>query len=357
MRRVGLIGFGSIAENAHLPAWHSFPGVQVTAIADTSRQRLARAQTLLPQACLYDSPLELIAGAEIDCLDIASPPSTHAHFMEAACSRGIGAIICEKPFVLSTDEFLRVVRASDRSGTRVASVNNWLYSDLNQTVKSILAAGEIGEVRNVQLKTGRLEAARGNGGWLPDWRTDLEHSGGGILLDHGWHQLYLLLGWMGQPIERVSAVSRTVNPRHEPVEDEATIQLQFPHGQGQIELSWAAPERINEGQIKGNEGCIDIHDDHVVICTPQNRREIQLAQRLTQSSYHPDWFVSTFRYNVLAADGEEAERNFAEAGLLVSAIGAAYESARHGGAPRVPAVLDDGTDPGDVGGGGSTPRA
>lgn len=35
--RIGLVGFGSIAEHGHLPAWRSFPDVEVAAIADIRR--------------------------------------------------------------------------------------------------------------------------------------------------------------------------------------------------------------------------------------------------------------------------------------------------------------------------------
>src|SRR3954449_5600991 len=99
MRRVGLVGFGSIAENGHLPAWQSFPDVEVVAVADLSPQRLERARELLPGAALYDTPLDLIRSADLDGVDICTPPSTHTDLILAACERGVGDIVCEKPLV------------------------------------------------------------------------------------------------------------------------------------------------------------------------------------------------------------------------------------------------------------------
>lgn len=104
MRRVGLVGFGSIAEHGHLPAWCSFSGVEVVAVADVSVERLERARAALPHADLYSSPLELIARADVNIVDICTPPSTHIDFLLAACRRGAVDVVCEKPLVLSEGE-------------------------------------------------------------------------------------------------------------------------------------------------------------------------------------------------------------------------------------------------------------
>lgn len=338
MRRIGLIGFGSIGEHGHLPALLSFPGVEVVAIADLAPERRRQAQILLPQAELYAEPHALIAQAKIDCLDICSPPMTHADLIEAACRRGIADIISEKPFVLTRDAYRRVAEARARSGSRVISVNNWMHSDLNQQVLGVLRAGDIGRIRSVWLRTGRPDAARGIDSWLPSWRTDLAYAGGGILLDHGWHQLYLLLGWLAEPVLTVRAQARTADLRHLPVEDEIEVELQFPSGTGRIELSWTADGRTNEGAIEGDEGSIQVQDDRIVVRNRSGERVLPFHDRLTQSSYHPEWFERMLRYNVFTTDRTEADRNFAEAGLLVDIITAAYRSAGDGGEACYPAV-------------------
>jgi UDP-N-acetylglucosamine 3-dehydrogenase len=333
MCRIGLVGFGSIAEKGHLPALQSFSGVEVVAVADVSAERLARARELLPNATLYDSPLDLITGGEVTGVDICTPPNTHADVIIAACARGLADVICEKPLVLTEEEYRRVARAREQSGSRVVSVNNWMHSDLNRHVSAVLNAETIGSVHSIELRTGRPAAALGNEGWMPRWRTDLTHSGGGIILDHGWHQFYLLLGWMREPIQSVSATARTVNPRHAPVEDEATVEVQFATGTGHVELSWASKARTNDGFIQGSDGTIAIHDDRIEVKSGAGTRELRFAGRLTQSSYHPDWFQAMYHCNLLDADRTEADRNFAEAGVLVSTIQAAYDSAKAGGTP------------------------
>ncbi len=331
MRRMGLVGFGSIAENGHLPALQSFGQIEVVAVADISPERLERAHSLLPRAALFDSPLRLIEQADVSGIDICTPPGTHAELIVAACRRGLADVVCEKPLVLSEEEYLRVSRARAQSGSRVVCVNNWMHSDLNRHVLAELDAGSIGSVQSIELCTGRPDNALGTAGWMPHWRTDPAHAGGGIILDHGWHQFYLLMGWMRKPVEAVQATTRTVNPRHLPVEDEAVVTMRFSSGTGRVELSWTADNRTNGGIIRGSAGTIAIYDDRIVVRNDRGKRETRFTERLTQSSYHSDWFVQMFRYNMLDDDRAEADRNFAEAGILVNAIGAAYRSAQRGG--------------------------
>ncbi|MGH2443533.1 MAG: Gfo/Idh/MocA family protein, partial [Chloroflexota bacterium] len=255
---------------------------------------------------------------------------------EAACGRSVPTIVSEKPLVLTEHQYERVASARAAAGNRVISVNNWMHSDLNRHVRVLLDEEVIGKVRSIFLRTGRNAAALGHDSWSPRWRTDPAHSGGGIILDHGWHQLYLLLGWMNEPVQEVSAQTRTSNPRNYPVEDEAGIVLKFASGCSSIELTWTSSGRSNDGYITGDRGQIAIHDDRVVVHNGEVERSLPFKGRLTESSYHPDWFREVFRYNVLDENRREADRNFAEAGVLVSTIAAAYRSAQAHGEPRRP---------------------
>jgi predicted dehydrogenase len=276
----------------------------------------------------------------------------------------VSDVVCEKPLVLSEEEYVRVAGARTASGSRVISINNWIHSDLNRNVSALLMQGAVGAVQRVELRTGRPDCALGNGDWMPRWRTDRAVSGGGIILDHGWHQLYLMMNWMQQPLESVSARTRTVDSRHYPVEDEALIDMLFLSGCGRIELSWTAPGRMNAGMIRGEGGVINVLDDRVIVESGRGRKELPFRDRLTESSYRPGWFEAVFRDNVMHESRAEADRNFAEAGALVSVIRAAYRSAKESGVPCRPTLShreepgavrsEDGVSTNDSGGGGAT---
>ena len=71
----------------------AWPELEVVAISDLSPERLERSHAAVPEAALFASAEELIATAGIDCLDICTPPSTHAELMRAACEAGVADVL------------------------------------------------------------------------------------------------------------------------------------------------------------------------------------------------------------------------------------------------------------------------
>jgi predicted dehydrogenase len=339
--RVGLIGFGHVAERAHLPAWLASAGSEIVALADIAPERCARARVLVPKARIYGSADELLDHEALDVLDICSPPNTHADFVVAACERGIPHIICEKPLTVSEAEFIRIAQAWAAGGSRIVTVNNWLYSDLHRLVNEALATGMIGDITTVTLRTFRPDCALGTECWQPRWRTDRSIAGGGIILDHGWHQLSLMLAWLGDGVEHVQACVDTRDARHAPVEDQATIDVFFPRSWGRIELSWAAAVRSNSGLIEGTTGRIVIGDDRIIVKHAGGYSERLYSGRLSASSYHPDWFEAFFHQTVLTPDRRGADRNFVQTALITGILAAAYRSAADSGQPQHVTLMEE----------------
>lgn len=337
MHRVGLVGFGRIAELAHLPAWQELAGVTVVAVADTCAERRAHAAALLPGARVYSHCEELLAEETIECLDVCTPPHDHTPSIVAACDRRVPRIICEKPLTPTQDEFDRIVEAQTRSGSQVYTINSWLQSDLHRLVSRELETGTIGTVERVTLRTLRPDCALGVPCWQPRWRTDPTYAGGGIVLDHGWHQLYLMARWIGASPVEVTSTLRTVQSHHAPVEDEATIDLVFPEAQGRIELSWAAPNRTNDGSIVGERGEIRIDDDGLTVTTDHGERQHAYGERLSDSSYHPEWFKALFTSILEDRRLTQGRRNMDEARMLVETLFGAYRAA---GSPIERAIVE-----------------
>ena len=325
--RVGLVGFGRIAESAHLPAWQALPGAEVVAIADHCLERRWSAQAAAPGANIFESCADMLNRMRVDCLDICTPPRDHTLSILIGCDAGVGQIICEKPLAASTADYNTIADAQARSGSHVYTINSWVQSDLHRMVTEAVADGAIGDVLHVRLRTLRPDCALGVSSWQPRWRTDPVYAGGGIVLDHGWHQLYLMARWIGAAPTGVQARLRTVHALHAPVEDEADIDLAFPHATGRIELSWASSRRVNDGEIVGTRGRIKIEDDRLAIQSGDDVRILPYGERLSDSSYHPEWFQALFTR--IRADDQHHEglRNLREAEMLISTLFAAYQPA------------------------------
>ncbi len=324
VRQVGLVGFGRIAESAHMPAWRSLPNVEIAAVADTCPVRRAAVAAILPAARVYTSADELLDRESLDVIDICTPPHDHAPSILKACARGVRRIVCEKPLTVSRAEFRAISAARSASNCQVFTINTWLRSDLHRLVTHILAEGTIGQIRHVTLRTLRPDCALGVPSWQPRWRTMPRYAGGGIVLDHGWHQLYLMANWIGAMPVWVAAQTGTALPVHLPVEDHAHIHLTFPDATGRIELSWAAGGRTNDGEIIGADGTILIEDDGLLVRTKSGEQTLRYGERLSDSSYHPEWFTALFS-QILADDShDEATRNLDEAEMLLGVLLHAY---------------------------------
>ncbi|MDB5077518.1 MAG: putative Oxidoreductase domain protein [Chloroflexi bacterium] len=323
-RRVGVVGFGRIAELAHIPAWLSIPSVEVVALADACPVRRAEALSAFPGARIYASCDEMLAEESLDVLDICTPPSDHAPSIVAGCTAGVPRIVCEKPLTSSQHEYRAIAAAQADSGSQVYTINSWFQSDLHRMVREALSEDAIGSVRHVRLRTLRPDCALGVPSWLPRWRTDPRYAGGGIVLDHGWHQLYLMANWIGAYPYSVSAHLDTALAKHAPVEDVATIDLKFPNATGRIELSWAAPSRTNDGEIIGEHGTIRIEDHGLIIRTARGEQSRPYGERLSDSSYHPEWFVALFSQILNDQSKAEGRRNLQEAEMLLTTLFQVY---------------------------------
>ncbi|EJN14501.1 putative dehydrogenase [Bradyrhizobium sp. YR681] len=95
--RVGLVGCGFVSE-LHMYAFRRVYGVdvEVAAVAARGDKVVAFAQHHnIPR--VYRSFAELIADADIDVVDICTPPNLHAEMIVASMQAG-KHVICEKPF-------------------------------------------------------------------------------------------------------------------------------------------------------------------------------------------------------------------------------------------------------------------
>ncbi|MGH2347454.1 MAG: Gfo/Idh/MocA family protein, partial [Chloroflexota bacterium] len=124
--RVGLVGFGRIAESAHLPAWLALPGVEVVAIVDHCAERRVAAQLSVPEARIFSSCAAMLDRMRLDCVDVCTPPHDHTPSILAACETGVSQIICEKPLVASTADYRSIAAAQGRGGSQVYTINTWV---------------------------------------------------------------------------------------------------------------------------------------------------------------------------------------------------------------------------------------
>lgn len=318
--RGAIIGFGEVARNGHWPAYLKSREAKIVAVVDRTEQRRRAARESLPGIATFATIEELAPGAEIDFVDICTPPALHGEPMLDALARGWN-VLCEKPLLLDLVALEKVRNLAQQSGQAVVPVHNWKYAPIVRQATDRLRAGAIGPLRHVEIETLRVQDCAVADPDHPNWRRDSAIAGGGVLMDHGWHAIYLARHWFGEdPLEVRASLHR---PTSREVEDEATLTLIFPSGEAKIFLTWRAKVRRNTMRLIGQQGEIAIDDDTLRSGTDSVRFE----SGLSSGSHHADWFAAMLP-DVIAAfhQPQRALESFNEAATCLSVIQRAYQA-------------------------------
>jgi predicted dehydrogenase len=319
-----IIGFGEVAQHGHWPAYATSREARIIAVVDSTEERRKVARELLPGVATFSTIEELAESTEIDFVDICTPPALHGDPMLDALARGWN-VVCEKPLLLDPVE-LETVRHRARENRRaVVPVHNWKYAPIVRQATHSLRSGDLGALRRLEIETLRIHDCAVADPNHPNWRRDPAIAGGGVLMDHGWHAIYLARHWFGEdPIDVQASLQR---PAPIAVENEAALTLVFPSGNAEIFLTWKAKVRRNTMRLIGERGEITIDDDRLTAVGKTTLFE----KALSAGSHHADWFAAMLP-DVIAGfhRPETALESFDEAALCLSVIRRAYRQALGG---------------------------
>src|SRR5262249_12237566 len=144
-----------------------------------------------PQASVGHHLVSTIDRLRPDLAIVATPHDTHVSIGVELLGQGIPTII-EKPLARSLSELRRLIRACEQSDTPLASVQSMRHADDFQDFIGELATMRAGEIR--------VEATVASYQGLASWRQSRRRSGGGVLLDLGYHYLDMVCWRLGRPV-------------------------------------------------------------------------------------------------------------------------------------------------------------
>ncbi len=336
MPRGALSGFGAVAAEAHLTGWRTRPEVALVAIHDPSSERRQHALKLLKNVRAYDDLDLMLEGEGPDFIDIASPPAFHAGAVRKALAAGVHVLV-EKPLCLDPGELAGLADFAEQNGRVLMCVHNWKHAPAYRVARRLISAGRLGEIRHLALVRLRSGPAGAGGSSVNGerWRTD-SRSGGGILIDHGWHTFYLAQWLMGGAAPL--AVSAWIDaPAGSATEDLADLRIEFPGRRlATIHLSWRASVRRTSASIYGDRAILEIEGDRVFLTERSGNIEDHSVADQADDSYHAAWFAGMAAEFLAAlgqgAGGAIARQNLAEAHAAAGLIDAARRSVASAGA-------------------------
>ena len=255
--KIGLIGAGGIA-NAHLGGYRRNPDtIVLTAVADTVRASAERRAEEFHSA-VYTDYNTMLAEADIDAVDICLPHHLHKDAIVAA-ARASKHVLCEKPLCLTLDEAAEVAAVVKETGITLMCAHNQLFLPAVAKAKELIEAGTIGQVYEVRTTDSFFND------FDPEnmgWRAHAKTSGGGELIDTGYHPTYLLLHLAGGlPVEAAAMLS-THRLKFMEGEDSAQVLVRFDNGiVGSIVTSWAYQSSANTERFSAVGELGSLHSD------------------------------------------------------------------------------------------------
>lgn len=325
---IGLVGLGYWGPN-HLRVLQDSEKVVLRWICDADAQRVERFGRRTQAAATTDLE-HLLADPRLDAVIIATPISTHYPLARRSLEAGKHVLI-EKPLASTSQEADQLIALADERGLALMCGHTFLFSPPVIAIREMLRRGDLGDIYFVT-------SSRVNLG--------LHQRDVSVLWDLAPHDFSILLDWLGEMPETISAIGRDSIVAGTP--DVAFSTLSFPSGLlANIELSWLAPSKLRRTVLVGSEKMVVYDDaspeqvrifDHgVVYRDPETFGEFQLSYRTGDilspklSSKEPIALqLDTFLGAVERGGGDKDHANLAR--NVVELIEAAEESLNGDGA-------------------------
>jgi UDP-N-acetyl-2-amino-2-deoxyglucuronate dehydrogenase len=330
--RGAISGFGEVAARAHLAGWLTRENVSIGAIHDPISERRHEAIRLIKSVRVYDDLDLMLDGEAPDFVDVASPPGLHLDAARAALTAGAHVLV-EKPLALTLGEFDELAALAAEKHRILMCVHNWKYAPAYAVARRAIETGRLGAIRFISIDRLRTEpaGAAGSGG---KWRSSAA-SGGGILIDHGWHVFYLMY-WLLGAVSPLAVSARLESPPGLEVDDVADVRIRFGNGAlARIHLSWRAPVRRTSALIYGERESLEIEGDRVALTDRSGMVEDLSVADMADDSYHSAWFAGVAQeFEQAVTEGTEskvAKLNLAEARVALMLIDGARKSSINSG--------------------------
>ena len=194
--KVGIIGTGWIAEE-HIRGYKEMADVEIVAAADLvpgKAEKFCKTNGLEGVRC-YESGHAMLEAEELDAVSICTYNCQHAPCAIDALEHGVHVML-EKPFTVTTEEAIEVMRAEKKSG-KILTIGFQPRMSVNmQRIKQIVESGELGKIYYIQSGGGRRSGIP-----TPYGTSFIAKDTGGIgaMGDIGCYSLDMLLNAVGYP--------------------------------------------------------------------------------------------------------------------------------------------------------------
>lgn len=224
MINVGVAGLGKMGKLHFLNALNNNE-IKVKAVADVSRSKRKAAEKFRVKS--YKDYREMIDAETLDAIIISLPNFLKMESVFYAADKDL-SIFIDKPMARNYEEAKKIYDKVRSKNVRLMVGTNYRYFDSVEKLKKKVEDGNIGEA--VLVTSELIMDGPFSHPLVPtpvaEWWFDKEKSGGGALLDLGYHLLDLYMWMFGDYEIKYSEIKHRYNL---PIEDSATVILNSKH--------------------------------------------------------------------------------------------------------------------------------
>jgi myo-inositol 2-dehydrogenase/D-chiro-inositol 1-dehydrogenase len=250
--RFGLVGFGAWGQ-FHAQSIAANPEAQLVAIATPSAASREAAAKAYPQARIFGDHRQMLAGSQLDIVDVVTPSHTHLEIATAALEAGCHLLL-EKPMALSIADCQAIIRLAERKKLQLAVGHEMRLSSQWGEMKNIIQRGVIGDVQYVLVELLRKPYRLGASGW----RYDRDRVGSWVLEEpiHFFDLARWYLEGAGDPVE-LYARGNSRDPRRPDLYDNFSAIFTCANGAyAVVSQTLAAFEHHQTVKVTGTKGAI-----------------------------------------------------------------------------------------------------
>lgn len=197
--KVGVIGAGQISyqhmsflAKAATTAGRFSKPISLEAVCDLSQISASSSAQQFGFKYSFTDVDTMLNSLEFDVLHILTPPMSHAPLAEKAIDHGINVIV-EKPITPTYKDLASLISNSKFKGVKIFESQNYRFNDSIVDAKSCLRAGEIGTVKEIEIRICLHIANEGSQFADPNLENSIHLMPAGALHDFISHFTYLLL--------------------------------------------------------------------------------------------------------------------------------------------------------------------
>ena len=192
--KVAVIGCGTIAHSAHIPAYMKNEKVEIKYFCDSKPERAAAAVEKYGCGTAITDYRDILGDEEVQAVSVCTPNDVHAPITIDFLKAGKN-VLCEKPAARTYEEALQMQKAQHLSGKILnIGVVNRFNTSVNM-IKRYIDDGKLGDVHHVYVSFRAHRSIPGLGGAF----TTKAIAGGGALIDWGVHFLDIVMYCCGDP--------------------------------------------------------------------------------------------------------------------------------------------------------------